>query len=775
MGATYEQFLSDPMRVSIWLAEVDYYDTVGETTGTLYFSTSTYGTEIGDTPDSQQYEARMANGYNFSATIDELGSLGGLLPPRDGGSIVLLQDIGDLDYLRLYAFDGRTVTIKHGGYSPVYGFVAHADFLTVFSGEGDGPALVGIDEVTIALRNKDARLEYPIQDRKYSGGTYQLYFDGAGDRVTCGAVAADTSHLDFTTGIFTVEFYTYLETAPASNLFICGRGLAATDGWFVRMNTGGYVALVTCQAGASQTTISSAITLNKRVHVAVVLSGTSCAIYFDGVNVTTTYGIHTAPLTASRLFYIGCNDALGNIYAGFLDELRIWNVARSRGQICAYMTRQLQPAEITAAVKFYAKFDDGIGATLTDSSASGVTCTITGATWYPSLQGGEDMEGMPLPDVFGQREGFVPVLVDEPHLIYQVHSGSVYETTQVLVGGTVIAYDAAPGTTYTSMVTFLAATTAAGFYERLVTQYGTWFRLRTAPNMPVTMTVKGDNTGGTGYGDASTYRTTAGEIIRYLICNRGPQPLTDPTDLDTAAFTALDTANSAVCGAACYDEVTVAEVVSFLLKSIGAVGWFKRSSGAFTALVFTGTVGETTVSDFTEGDIEEGTIEPLNTGSPVWGIDLHFRKNDLVHSSTDIAVAVVTANPPPATGNWRFLMTEWRTSSPRNVATRHAYKGAPVLAIDTALQTYADAAIESSRLLDLYDQQGQAFRAFFAQGALQIDRMDFVTLSLVDGDRYNEQQYRVGTSPTTVFVVLAVEDDSEAGGTWLTLYREVIS
>ena len=210
--ATYAEFLSDPLRENVWLAEIAYYDTVNLTSGTLYFSTSAYGTSSSDTPASQLYEARMAEGYNFSASIDELGALGGLLPPRAGGSVVLLQSMGDLDYLRLYAFDGRSVVIKHGGYSPRYGWVAYSDFVTVFTGEGEGPALVGIDEVTINLRNKDARLEYPIQDRKYSGGTYWLYFDGSGDYVDCGS----ESTYNFTSGAFTVEFWVYVESYPGT-------------------------------------------------------------------------------------------------------------------------------------------------------------------------------------------------------------------------------------------------------------------------------------------------------------------------------------------------------------------------------------------------------------------------------------------------------------------------------------------------------------------------------------------------------------------------------
>ncbi len=777
MSATYAQFLSDPLRVSVWLAEISYNDPTDDTAGVLYYSTDSYGTSASDTPASQLYSPRLMNGYDFSSVAPAIGPFGGLLPAREGGALVLAQNLGDLDGHRLLSFDGQSVIVRHGGWSPVYGWVAYSDFAVVFNGEVQGAALVGIDTVTIQLRNRDARLEFPIQDRRYTGGTYWLYFDGAGDRVACGAAAAATSHLNFTTGDFTVEFYTYLETAPASNLFICGRGLAATDGWFVRMNTGGYVALVTCQAGVSQTTISSAITLNKRVHVAVVRSGATCTIYFDGVDVTATPGTHTDPLTAARIFYLGCNDVLGNVYAGYLDEFRIWNSARTKGVINSLKDRQLQATEMTGLL-FYAKCDDGTGTALTDSSTYAVACTITGATWHPSLQGGEDLEGMPLPDVWGQRHGWVPVLVDEPRLIYQVHSGSVYETTQVLVGGVPISYDPSPGTTYTSMSAFLNATTAPACYERLVTQYGTWIRLKSAPNMPVTMTVKGDNTGGTGYGDASTYRSSVSEIVRYIVCNRGPQPLVDPSDLDTDSFDDLEAANSCVVGDGYADDRTIVDVINYLLSSIGAVGWFDRTTGDFTVYRFDGAeAGYTSKGELlalSEKDVAEGTLEVLDTGAPAWGIDLYWKKNDLVHSSTDIAASVISASPPPIT-NWRFLMLDWRKTAPRDASVRTSYKGAVIHELQTAIQNYADAAAEAARLLALYSTQGQCFRAFFKERATQLDRMDFVSFSFQDLDKYGELQQRLGTSAASAFIVLAVEDEVENGGTWLTLYREAVT
>lgn len=778
MSATLAQLRSDPLSEHIWIAEIAYYDTVGLTSGTLYYSTKEFGTSSSDTPASQQYEARMQNGYNFLASTGDVGPYGGALPAREGGSIVLLQSNGDLDFLRYYSIDGRSVVIKHGGVSPVYGAVAYTDYETVFTGTVDGQPLIGIDTVTLAIKNKDSILEFPIQDRKYSGGTYWLYFDGTNDYVDCG----NETTYNFTSSSFTVEFYIYVESYPGTEASIINRGSSTVDGWAIRLGTAGGIKLQTYQSGASQTTTSNPLTLKKRQHVAVVRNGSSCYIYIDGVLSVSSSGTHTNPTTAARNLFFGKNNGGTVFFAGFLDEIRIWNTARTAGQINAYRGRQLQAAEVVPALLGYWKCDDGTGGTVTDSSdatyhsdSTVANGTISGATWYPSLQGGEDLEGAPLPDVFGQREGFVPVLVDEPRLIYQVHSGSVYSMVKILVGGVEIAYDAAPGTTYTSMSAFLAASTAAGFYERLVTEYGSWFRLGSAPNKPVTAIIQGDNTGGSGYGDASTYRYTAADIVRYIVCNRGPQPLTDPTDLDDTSFDDLNTDNDAVVGAACYDEVTIVEVVGFLLNSIGAVGFFTRSGGLYRVFRFNGVSGKTVALDFTENDVEEDTLESINVSLPIWGVDLRFRKNDLVHSTSDIAASVISSATPPASANWRYLMTEWRTSSPRNVVIRSSYKGATIMQLDTGLQLYSEAAVESSRLLDLYDQQGQCLKGFFKIDSMQLDRMDFVTFHYQDLDSQGQLQSRLGTEEGTIFVILAIEDDVESGGAWLTLYREAIS
>jgi len=757
----YTDFLSDPLHRSIYLAEVHYGNPADSTSGTLYYSTEAYGTDASDTPASQLFDARIAEGYNFSAAAggeDGLGTVTGILPARTGGTLTLVQKLGDLDALAAYSFDGRQVVIRHGGTSPRYGKLAYSDFKQVFNGEIAGQPLIGVDQVTFQLANRDARFEFPIQDRKYHGGNYALLYDGVNDQVACGTGAT----FNFTSGAFTVEFWLRIEAYPAGVQRIMNRGLSATDGWSVRIDTAGKVNFETYQAGATQTTLSTAITAGRWTHVACVRSGAACTIYLDGVAANSSAGTHVNPTTSTRNLYFGRNDAGSVWFAGMLDDIRISNVARSRNEIVTRMGRQLTAAEITSSYVGCWQHEDGTGATLTDSSATAANGTITSATWVPSLQGGDDLEGAPLLDVWGARFGVPPILVDATTRVYQVHSGPINAIVGVYEGGSALTLDPSPGTTYTSLTTFLGATTAASNYEVCSTTYGSWIRLGSNPTKPITIDIQGDKSGG-------TYRSKPSDIWRYIVCNRGPQPLTDPTDLDTAAFTTAATDVTAAVGIDYASDATIAEIGNFLLAGAGISSWFERDGGLLTVKRFTGVAAETAILDLTEQDIELGTFEPLDAGAPIWAVDLAWKKNSLVHSTTDIAAAVV------GTARWPFLLQEWRIVGANDPSVRETYKGARKMAFETGFGLWAAASAEANRRLALYANPPQAFRGFFRERATQLDRFDAVTLHFRDLDRYGVQQSRFQTSDTAKFIVLAAEDDTAKGGTWLTLYREVVA
>ena len=154
----------------------------------------------------------LANQSATGGGEDGLGTVTGILPSRTGGTLTLVQKLGDLDALADYSFDGRQVVIRHGGTSPRYGKLAYSDFKQVFNGEIAGQPLIGVDQVTFQLANRDARFEFPIQDRKYHGGNYALLYDGVNDATDCGTGAT----FNFTSGAFTVEFWIRVEAYPAA-------------------------------------------------------------------------------------------------------------------------------------------------------------------------------------------------------------------------------------------------------------------------------------------------------------------------------------------------------------------------------------------------------------------------------------------------------------------------------------------------------------------------------------------------------------------------------
>lgn len=108
-------------------------------------------------------------------------------------------------------------------------------------------------------------------------------------------------------------------------------------------------------------------------HLAVVINGTSITTYYNGyLQNTGTAG----PISGgASMFHIGWN-GLGSDkhYSGEIDEVRIWNVARTQEQIRQYMCQQLKGNE-TGLVGYW-KFDEDTGSTAYDSSPNGSDGTL---------------------------------------------------------------------------------------------------------------------------------------------------------------------------------------------------------------------------------------------------------------------------------------------------------------------------------------------------------------------------------------------------------------
>ena len=117
-------------------------------------------------------------------------------------------------------------------------------------------------------------------------------------------------------------------------------------------------------------------------HVATTYDGaTTVHAYVNGADKGTK--TLTGPL-ASTLNTLTVGGTNGSRYfIGGIDEVRVWNVARSPSQIQQNMGLRLTGNE-TGLVGYW-HFDDGAGTTASDSSTKGVAGTVVGpAQWVAS-------------------------------------------------------------------------------------------------------------------------------------------------------------------------------------------------------------------------------------------------------------------------------------------------------------------------------------------------------------------------------------------------------
>ena len=110
----------------------------------------------------------------------------------------------------------------------------------------------------------------------------------------------------------------------------------------------------------------STITINKWTHVAVTYdaSTTTMKLYRDGILVGTNTSV--ASNYTSENTYIGSHAGAGSYLQGTIDEVRIWNVARTQAQLKQNLLNP--PANNATNLVAYYKLNDGSGSTATNST-----------------------------------------------------------------------------------------------------------------------------------------------------------------------------------------------------------------------------------------------------------------------------------------------------------------------------------------------------------------------------------------------------------------------
>ncbi len=171
----------------------------------------------------------------------------------------------------------------------------------------------------------------------------------------------------------TVEAWVNHDGNSDENAVILQKG-ANSDGYMLRLEgTGSSVAasftVGDITNGGPRVTTNSSIPANQWTHIAATYDGTDLKIFVNGSldatdSETRSIDANTHP------FLIGATNALdGNFYSGELDEIRVWNVARSESEISDNYYKELNGNhdDLIAYFRFDENQDEG------ETAASDIT------------------------------------------------------------------------------------------------------------------------------------------------------------------------------------------------------------------------------------------------------------------------------------------------------------------------------------------------------------------------------------------------------------------
>lgn len=224
--------------------------------------------------------------------------------------------------------------------------------------------------------DEEARIRYG----KPAGMGHALEFTGNPDAVNCGNHVAHQF-----TGSFTLE--ATIVPKALGNMSIVRKGITGAGTMFLAVDSvGGILHLFVGFVTAAGTTVQfqgPPLILGERHHVAAVLeNGVRMRAYVNDVEAIFTTS-STRPANTANVTFIGKRGDDTRFFVGTIDDVRIWNVARTRAEILVHQDREMTGFE-PGLVGYY-KLNEGSGTAVADSSPSGAHGTRTGTTWVSGL------------------------------------------------------------------------------------------------------------------------------------------------------------------------------------------------------------------------------------------------------------------------------------------------------------------------------------------------------------------------------------------------------
>jgi len=217
---------------------------------------------------------------------------------------------------------------------------------------------------------------YGSSTNRYDTGTYGNagVFNGSDDYVS-----SSGNNTNFISEDFTLSFWAKAGVGQGENKRVLAQGTFQVDGWEV-FNSNGRVTFRTNQSGAHQSSTADYTDDGKWHHIEIVRRGSSTDLYIDGKLENSGTG-HIDPIFSDDSLEIGTNtDYSSYSYNGLIDDIRIYNYARTQKQILEDMGGSIPGSIGMPKPISHWKFDEGSGTTASDSIGNN-DGTITGASW----------------------------------------------------------------------------------------------------------------------------------------------------------------------------------------------------------------------------------------------------------------------------------------------------------------------------------------------------------------------------------------------------------
>ena len=204
-----------------------------------------------------------------------------------------------------------------------------------------------------------------------------LEFDGTDDAVSF----SNNSAFQSVENPLTIEAWISIEALPEDTDVI----FMANGRYSMEINSSGRIETGMLVGGSWEHAVSSdSVSTEGWHHVSLTRDGSAVTFYIDGV-VAGTGNIANGNITADDTFplSVGANH-LGTVlyFDGMMDEVRVWNVARTQKEILLTMNKVLAGDE--AGLVAYYNFDQVTGTSLPDVTGHGNGTLAGSPAWVPS-------------------------------------------------------------------------------------------------------------------------------------------------------------------------------------------------------------------------------------------------------------------------------------------------------------------------------------------------------------------------------------------------------